>query len=239
MIKSLMTNLFHFGSHSSIELQSRPRESIEEKNIVLNDNISLLSVYNGALSDSYRGDFLDVEVSRDIIETDMVVIIVTTSGCYLPNFRGFKKAIFVDHDNSSMSTSIFYKKYDRQDQTIYRVKKETDDLLITALTLRGPDMLIDAKAYIDTAQGTRGLAYAPRVKTANYGAVITCFSYADPIIVDIKNQFTVSAFTSDNLGQAVGISSSEDIKSERIKARSDLPYLKGKGDTLTCSLSLF
>jgi hypothetical protein len=235
MIRTLF-NIMGFAS-PKIEVQEWSREDFEEVNYRLNDNIEILSKYLGALGNNHRATYLDIETSRSICDGDMVVIGIAYSHGVAKVPKGFKELIHCEHKHHP-NLLICYKQYKVGDPKVFRIFKHSENVFISALTLRGADIVVDAAGSIDTACGDQGLAFTPRVKTAQDGCLISMFAYGDPHKVLIKNQINLGSLANDGKGFALGVSPTDGGMSKRIKAISDETH-KGNGNDIAVAISFY
>lgn len=238
MIKSLFSALGLFAP-PPVELQAWSEECILEDNVRLNSNIDLLSTYMGSIGKDQRGTFLDVETSQDVQPGDMIVLAIAYSGAEeikLP--KGFNLEMEVHHDYD-LSLVVCSRKHEVKDSPFFRVHRcECETIMVSAITLRGPDIVVDVAGMIDTAGGSRGLAFTPRVRTAQDGCLLSFFCYGDPLKVSVKDQLTLTSRKTQDRGLAVGISRTEGGTSRRVKAISEQIH-KGNGNDIAVALSLY
>ena len=99
-------------------------------------------------------------------------------------------------------------------------------------------MVLDRKFRINTASGSYGEAYTPRVEGANGGAIVTAFAYDDPHAVNIQNQHTLVSMRNGDDGIAVGISASEGGLEKRFRAIGEVSK-RGGGDDIAMALAIY
>lgn len=239
MIGSLF-NVFGIFSSPVVELQDWSEEYLVEDNLDLHGNCSLLSTYMGSISRNQRGTFLDVEISRSVQPGDMKILALAVSGSKtseLPIPKDYNVELEVHHDYD-LSLVVCSKVHDAKDSPILRIPKRCETLIASAITLRGPDIVVDSAGMIDSAGGHRGLAFTPRIRTAEDGCLLSFFCYGDPLAVKVKDQITLTSRKTDDKGFAVGLGRTEGGTSKRIKALSEQIH-KGNGNDIAVALSLY
>lgn len=235
MIRALF-NIMGFTA-PKVETQIWANESFEELNYKLNDNIEVLSKYVGALGEDYRGTYLDAEISRFSMDEDLVLLSIAYSKGHADVPRGFSEVIRVEH-KCHPNILVCSKKHKDGDPHYFRVFKTCENFFVTALTLRGADVVIDAAGRIDTECGDMGDACTPRVKTAQEGCLVSMFAYGDPHRVRIKDQINLVSLANDGKGFALGISPTHGGTSKRIRASSEESH-KGNGNDIALAISFY
>jgi hypothetical protein len=239
MIKGLMTGmLFGSAALANPELTTFGAETHNEINYEVNSRIEVLSSYYGAISKSQHGQYLDAEASDNIQPGDMLIMIVATSGGdqdHIP--PQFQKVINAIKDNGDLTLRVGYKIHKEGDDVFFRIPKKSRNFFVSLLTIRGATKIVAAKGMIDSASGSRGLSYAPKIRTAEQGAIISSFCYDDPFQADVVNQKTLVSLRNGDDGLAVGIGSTDGGLSRRIKAY-DGQKQRGGGDDIAVAISI-
>lgn len=234
MIRTLF-NIMGFTS-ARVELQAWADEEHTEKNQPLNENIELLSLYRGAIGTNHRGTYLDVETSRSIATGDMILLCLSYSKGEVNIPKGFE-VVMSAHHSKDPNVVVCYKKYNGE-SPIIRITKHSKNLIVSGLTLRGADIVVDSAGRIDTDDGDYGDAVTPRIKTADDGCLVSVFAYGDPLAVSIKDQINLVSLANDGKGFALGISTTDGSVSKRIRASSSKAF-KGSGNDVAVAVSLY
>ena len=200
--------------------------------IKVNDEISVINVFNQSIDVSKESL---IAKTAWVKEQDMLVLVIATSG-------GVNRDVPKDFDeiidikkSKELSLSISVKLWNVGDPTEYKIKRESSVLHVSLLTLRGPILIVDAFADMNTAKGIRGLAYAPRVQGIRGGAVVSAFAYSEPHKVRVRQNKTLASLK----GMAVGIGNQRfDYKTKKVMAYSKRS-IRGKGYDLTLALSIY
>lgn len=240
MIKTLLN--FTTGLFSEVPVvvvDKWAEERFVEENLTITQDVELKSNYYGTISTEQYRTWLDAQSSHHILPGDMELIIIGYAGgkhTKLPD--GFHCVLDATHHKEKMGVLIGYRVRALHRETTYRIVRETKSLFVNLLNLRGPDLVLGSAGRYDTAEGDRGLAYTPRVRTAEGGVVVSAYLYGDPLIVDVEGQKTLTAMKNRGKGFATGIGAAPGGMSDRIKAISD-EAVKGNGHDIALALSLF
>lgn len=222
---------------STVDLRAWAEEHSQEISLKLNENIEVLSAYVGTIGKDQRGTYLDAEASRRVVDGDMIVMAIAYHKGEVRRLpKGFQ--VLFKTTEGKLDVLLLYKRFEAGDQEIYRVYKHCECFFVSCMTIRGADIIVDAAGAIDTACGDHGLAYTPRVKTAEDGCLLSMFAYGDPLKVRIKNQVNLFADVNDSLGFALGVSPTDGGMSKRIKAISEESY-KGNGLDIAVAVSIY
>ena len=238
MIKNALAYVSMLGS-TVVPVQYLNAATMNDINYRVNEYITVLSSYYGAISKKQVGNLLEAEVSDDIQHEDMLIMFIATSGGQhkkLPH--GFREVMNTVKGKGDLSLVVAYKIWLNGDPLVYPIEKSSKNYFASLITLRGPKYILDAKARINTASGDQGLAITPRVETANGGAVISAFAYDDPHAVNVLDQKTIVSIKNGDDGLAVGIGSSDGGLSKRIKATGDSSQ-RGGGNDIAMALSIY
>jgi hypothetical protein len=205
----------------------------------LENDIEVVSSYYGNLSKKDPLQSLEAQVSSDVMEGDMLILFISTSGGEHKSLpKGFEKIANTSKKRGKLALLSAYKIWHPNDPLIFDIPKESKNLSVSLLTIRGPLFVLDAKARIDTCSSLRGEAVSPRVETHESGALLTAFCYADPHAVTIRRQKTLVSLKSESDGIAVGISRSDGGLSKRIHACAQ-EIQKGSGDDIAMAVSIY
>jgi len=239
MIKSLLS-FFPFITRSSAVETEWAVEDLIENNLKISEDIEVVSTYYGGLHGEQRGAYLDAEASKRVKEGDLLLLVLTSSGGYQtipPEFTPILTTELKKRRNN-LTVSLAYTKYTKGSSAITRLFRESDNMFASLITLRGAEVVIDAKGFIDPAGGLRGYAFTPRVKTAEEGCLVTAFFYREPHKALIDDQYQLISFVNKTEGLAIGISETYGGCSKRIKARGR-KEIKGTGEDLALAVALY
>ena len=239
MIKSLLS-FFPFITRSSAVETEWAVEDLIENNLKISEDIEVVSTYYGGLHGEQRGAYLDAEASKRVKEGDLLLLVLTSSGGHQtipPEFTPILTTELKKRRNN-LTVSLAYTKYTRGSAAITRIFRESDNMFASLITLRGAEVVIDAKGFIDPAGGLRGYAFTPRVKTAEEGCLVTAFFYREPHKALIDDQYQLISFVNKTEGLAIGISETYGGCSKRIKARGR-KEIKGTGEDLALAVALY
>jgi hypothetical protein len=238
MIKSLAASLGMVGVSTFIPYNLYG-ETFEEINHKVNDRIEVLSSYYGAIHKKQSEAWLEPQTSIDVMEGDMLLLFIATSGGVhhiLPD--GFKPIDGAVKGKGDLTLQAAYKIWHPGDDLTFRIYKEARNFFVTALTLRGPKFIVDSKARINTASGCKGEGITSRVNSDDSGALVTVWSFDDPHSVTIANQETLVSMKNGDDGMAVGISPTEGGMTRRIRAVGD-SCQRGGGDDIAMAISIY
>lgn len=239
MLSNIAAFASAFGALAALPSFQVRADVVEDFHYRVNQQIEVISVYKDALNRSQKETMLEAEAPEDIQDGDMLLMFIATSGGVhkrLPH--GFSEIIPAEKDKGDLALYAAYKIWENGDSRVFPVEKSARNLFVSMITLRGPKIVIDASANINTAGGSWGDAIAPRVQTANLGALVTAFAYDDPHAAKISNQETLVSMRNGDDGIAVGISSSKGGLSKRIRARGESSQ-KGGGDDIAMALAIY
>lgn len=219
-----------------------PLWSVEDKienNLKVGPEIEVLSTFYGGCHGNQRAPYIDAEASHDVRPGDMLVLILSSCNGQLAVPSGFKHAhtTEIKKRRRSLTVTVATKIFEPGDSPIRRIYRDAD-CFVTMLTLRGPDLVVQAKGFSDTAGGFRGLAFTPRVRTAEGGCLISVFLYGDPLEVDIQGQHQLLKLSNGCEGLAIGVSKTEGGTSRRIKALSN-HTVKGNGEDIAVAIAVY
>ena len=238
MLEDIASSISLFGKTTFIPY-STMGETLNEIKYNVCDNVEVLSSYYGNLQKKDPMQALEAQVSSDVMEGDMLILFISSSGGEhktLPN--GFQKIANTSKKGGKLALLSAYKIWHHNDPLIFDIPKESKNLSVSLLTIRGPLFVMDAKSRIDTCNSLRGEAISPRVETHENGALLTAFCYADPHAVTIRRQKTLVSLKSQDDGIAVGISKSDGGLSKRIHACAQ-EILAGSGDDIAMAVSIY
>jgi hypothetical protein len=239
-IRSLLS-FFPFVARSNAVETEWAVENMIENNLKISGDIEVLSTYYGGLHGDQRGAYIDAEASKSVKEGDLLLLILTSSGGYAPTIPPEFTPILTTElkkRRSNLTLSLAYTKYTKGSAAITRIFRESDNMFASLITLRGAEVVVDAKGFIDPAGGLRGYAFTPRVKTAEEGCLVTAFLYREPHKALIEGQYQLVSFINKTEGLAIGISETHGGCSKRIKARGKRE-IKGTGEDLAVAIALY
>ena len=239
MIRSLLSFLPFISRANALETEWAVEDLIEN-NYRVSDEIEVISTYYGGLHGNQRGAYLDVEASRHVKPGDFLLLILTASGGYQTVPPDYTPLLTTElkKRRRNLTIDIAYKKYEEKTSPNTRIFRESDNTFASLVTLRGADIIVDAKGFVDPAGGLRGYAFTPRVQTAEHGCLVTAFFYAEPHKAKIEDQYQLLSFTNKHEGLAIGISQTSGGLSKRVKANGR-EEIKGTGEDLSVAVSLF
>ena len=239
MIKTLLNLTGVFSDVPVVIIDKWAEERFIEENLKITEDVELKSNYYGTISTEQSRPWLEAQSSHHILPGDMELIVIGYAGgkhTKLP--EGFHCVLDARHHKEKMGVLVGYRVRALSRDTTYKIHRETKSLFVNLLNFRGPDLVLGSAARYDTAEGDRGLAYTPRVRTAEGGVVLSAYLYSDPLVVDVEGQKTLTAMKNRGKGFATGISAAPGGMSDRIKAISD-EAVKGNGHDIALALSLF
>jgi len=230
-------SLFGSINHKPLPI---PFQNIDEMNFKVNEKIKIISSSLSVLSKNHFDSWIDLQPSIRVKEDDMMILTIASSiSSEISIPKGFKKIINVTTDDG-LSVVIVCKKYNKNDKGFYRIYRNSETLFANIMTVRGMNIVVDARGYKNSSSGTRGLAFTPRVETVDLGAIFSVFFYDDPHKINIFGQKNIVAENFGSYGIAIGVSDSFDGTSDRIKAVGDkIISSKYSGDDISIAFSVY
>lgn len=205
-----------------------------DEEIEVNENIKVLSSFAHQSTKSETS--IDVRISDKAGPGDMVLLaIVYKKKQELP--KNYMKIIEVKTDDNL--NVLFCYRIKQKHRTMRNVVNVCGKTFVSAIVIRGSDLIIDTGAMINTGRFDEViLASTPRVRTTQGGALVSFFIFNKPVEVEAKNQHTLLSESYDSMGYFAGISSTEGGISKRIKATHDSKKLNRIKD-VSIALSIY
>jgi hypothetical protein len=238
MIKGLAASLGAIGVSTFVPYNVMG-ETFNEINHQVNSRVEVLSSYYGAIHKKQPEAWLEAQTSDDVMEGDMLLLFIATSGGVhhiLPD--GFKPIDGAVKGKGDLTLQAAYKIWHPGDELNYMIYKESRNFFVSLITLRGPKFVVDSKARINTANGCKGEGVTSRINTDENGVLVTAFAYDDPHSVTIAKQETIVSIKNGDDGMAVGVSPTDGGMSRRIRAVGD-SCQRGGGDDIAMAISLY